>query len=554
MNQQASVGPPWWQVWSNPIVRRYATARLRLLRLAAWSLVVQPLAAFLWLVVYFSTKHTVTPAHAALNAWTPILILQGLLWLVKGTFSVAVGIAREGAEGLSDTQRLTPLGPWHKVLGYLCGLPILETVLVASLLPWTVVSVVLGHVPPTVVFRVHLLLATSAVLHHSIGLVAGTVIRQKIVAGTVSQVLVILLHFVVPLFSRFGLGPLGHLGVERAIASELLALQDVRIRTAVAQPLSRARFFDYEVTATGYAWVIMAVLGLFLLQILRRRWQRADSHLFSKPLALAFSAWIIVMTLGETFPLLRDGTLFDLGNRLVTRGTHGRNVAIGETAMSALTQGLIPVGWAGAFGGVALLSAMILAAIITPTLERHLRARRAARNGAAHRPPWTSDAASAVWWTAALGLLALAGWVALVEQLFDTPLLHLAMRPGAWLPINLGLGLMIPLLTWAILLEWRGIKAACLGAFVLWIIPVMVSVVGLLSGSTTLEGWPRWWLALSGLTLPFYSMGQSVSGIAQVGGYLQELRAPWIASLCIHAILAGGMFICLRRAQRLGAN
>ncbi len=541
--------PPLWQIWRNPIVRRYATARLRPLPVAAWSLVVQSLAAFLWLVVYYSFKKGTDVSHAALAAWTPILILQGLIWLLKGTFSVAVGIAREGAEGLSEVQRLTPLGPWHKVIGYLCGLPVLETALVVSLLPWSAVSIVLGHVPLAVVFRVHLLLATSALMHHSIGLVAGTVIRQKIVAGTVSQLLVITLHFIVPLLSRVGLGPLGHLGVERAITSELLPLQ------GVPSPFSTVRFFDFTLSLTGYAWVVMAVLIAFLLQILRRRWQRADAHLFSKPLALAFSAWIIVMSLGETFPLLRDGTLFAWGNKLLAGAgnRHGRSPAFSDAALSMASQGLIPIGWAGALGCVALLSAMILAAIITPTLEQHGRARRARQDDPASRLPWTSDARSALLWTGVLGLMALAGWSVLVEQLVDTPLLRLVIHPSPQLPFVLGAGLIIPLLTWAILLEWRGLKIACLGAFVFWIVPVMVAIVGVLSGTNPLH-WPRWWLGLSGFALPFYSISQAMIGQPDVSDLLHPLRAPWLISLVAHAALGTVMFAGLRRAQRLSVK
>ena len=539
--------PPVWQVWRNPIVRRYATARLRLLPVAAWSLVVQPLAAFLWLVVYFTAKKRWDIPHAALAAWTPILILQGLIWLLKGTFSVAVGIAREGAEGLSEVQRLTPLSAWHKVVGYLCGLPILETVLVASLLPWSVVSIVVGHVPLAVVFRVHLLLVTSAVLHHSIGLVAGTVIRQKIVAGTVSQLLVITLHFIVPLLARFGLGPLGHLGVEGAIAAELLPLR------GIASSHRRVRFFDFDLSLTGYAWVVMSILIAFLLQILWRAWRRADAHLFSKPLALAFSAWIIVMSLGETFPLLRDGTLFDWSNRLVEKGTHGRASELSGATLSVVTQGLIPVGWAGAFGCVALLSAMILAAIITPTLEQHGRARRARPGGSSSPLPWASDAQSALLWTGGLGLMALAGWALLVERLLDTPLRRFVLHPSSQLPFVLGAGLVIPLLTWAILLEWRGLKIACLGAFVFWIVPLMVGIVGILSGTNPLH-WPRWWLGSSGFALPFYSISQSMNGLAEVGGILQQLRVPWLLSLGSHMVLAVVMLCCLRRTQRLGVR
>ncbi len=539
--------PPLWQIWRNPIVRRYATARLRPLRVAAWSFVVQPLAAFLWLVVYFAAGKEMNSSRAALAAWTPILILQGLIWLLKGTFSVAVGIAREGAEGLTETQRLTPLGAWHKVVGYMVGLPILETTLVASLLPWTVVSVVMGKVPLAVVARVYLLLTTAAVMHHGIGLVAGTVIRQKIVAGTVSQVLVITLHSIIPLLSRFGLGPLGHLGVERAISAELLPLH------GLPNPFATVRFFDYDLSLTGYAWVVMTVLIGFLLQILWRRWRRADAHLFSKPIALAFSAWIIVMSLGETFPLLGDGTLFKWGNRLIERGGHGHDLSAAEPAMTALTQGLIPVGWAGAFGCVALLIAMILGAIITPTLEQHGSARRARQDDPSSRLPWTSDARSALAWTGVLGLMALAGWAVLVERLLDTPLLHLALHPTPQLPFVLGAGLLIPLLTWAILLEWRGLKIACLGAFVFWIVPVMVGIVGILAGSNPLH-WPRWWLGLSGFALPFYSISQSMSGLADVAGILQQLRVPWLISLGGHAVLAVVMFCFLRRDQRLSAR
>ncbi len=540
--------PPAWQIWLNPIVRRYATARLRLLSVAGWSLVVQALAAFLWLVVYFAAGKGVDRPRAALAAWTPILILQGLIWLLKGTFSVAVGIAKEGAEGLSESQRLTPLSAWQKVVGYLIGLPILETTLVASLLPWSAVSILVGQVPLAVVFRVHLLLITSAVLHHSIGLVAGTVIRQKIVAGTVSQLLVITLHFIVPLLSRFGLGPLGHLGVERAIAAELLPLQ------GIGTPSAKVRFFDFELSLNGYAWLVMTILIGFLLQILWRRWRRADAHLFSKPLALAFSAWIIFMSLGETFPLLRDGTLFDWGNRVIAKHSHGPGQAeLAGQAATVLTQGLIPLGWAGMFGCMALLSAMILSAIITPTLEQHRGARRAHLDDPTLRLPWTGDARSALLWTVVLGLMALAGWAVLVEQLLDTPLLHLVITPSACLPLFLGAGLLIPLLTWAILLEWRGPKTAGLGVFVGWIIPVMIGIVGILSGMNPTH-WPKWWIGLSGFALPFYSISQSMSGLADLSDTLRELRAPWLLSLGGHAILAVVMLFYLRRAQRVSAK
>ncbi len=260
------------------------------------------------------------------------------------------------------------------------------------------------------------------------------------------------------------------------------------------------------------------------------------------------------MSLGETFPLLRDGTLFEWTNRLIARGGHERHAALTGPALAVLTQGLIPVGWAGAFGCVALLSAMILAAIITPTLEQHGRARRA-RPGERRRRalPWASDAQSALLWAVALGLMALAGWAVLVGRLLDTPLLRLVLQPSPQLPLVLGAGLIVPLLTWTILLEWRGLKIACLGAFVFWIVPIMVGIVGMLSGTNPLH-WPKWWLGVSGFALPFYSISQSVNGFADLSSILEQLRVPWLISLGGHAMLAVMMLCFLRRAQSLSAR
>jgi hypothetical protein len=541
MNPSAT--PPLWQIWRNPIVRRYAVARLRPISVIGWSIPVQAVGGFLWLVIYLY-RHKTTGAsiqEAATAAWIPILILQGILWIMKGTFSVAVGIAREGVEGLTDAQRLTPLRPAYKVLGYLLGAPILETVLVASLLPWTAVSVILGKIPLVIVFRVHLLLVTAAILHHAIGLVTGTVIRQKIVAGTVSQLLVIVLHLIVPLFARLGAGPLGHLGVESAMARELEPL----FTHQAAGRANMVRFFQLNVTLTGYQWLVMSILLWFLLSILWRKWKRADAHLFSKPIALTFFAWILVMSLGEISPKVADGTLFAAAGR-TPRMWQSRGSAISNDMME---QGMA-VAWAGAVGCVALVTAMLVASIITPTLDQHWCALRALRNREAGRMPWTSDAHGALAWVAGLGLLATGSWYYLVREVMDTPLLTLVLRPDPGMPWILAGGLLLPLLVWGLLLELRGMRDAFAAAFVFWIIPIMVVVVAVLSGAS-ITGWPRWLACLSGFALPFLSLLQASNGLAHFGEIFADLRRPWLVSIWVHAGLAVALWWELRKAQRL---
>ena len=60
-----------------------------------------------------------------------LIILMGL-----GTGQVASGLARERLEQLVDYQRMTPMTPTAKILGYLFGLPIREYFLFALTLPF----------------------------------------------------------------------------------------------------------------------------------------------------------------------------------------------------------------------------------------------------------------------------------------------------------------------------------------------------------------------------------------------------------------------------------
>ncbi len=528
--------PPLWQLWRNPIVRRYAVSRLRPIALFGWGLPVHALGAFLWLVTYLYSHRQAGAAveHAATLAWIYILALQGVLWIMKGTFSVAVGIAREGAEGLTDAQRLTPLPPAYKVLGYLFGLPILETVLVASLLPWSIVSMALAKIPLLIAFRVYLLLVTAAILHHAIGLVTGTVIRQKIVAGTVSQILVVVLHLVVPLFARLGAGPLGHLGVETAISREISPL------LGKADLVSHVRFFQYSLTLTGFQWVIMATLLAFLLSILWRKWQREDAHLFSKPLALVFLSWVFVMSLGEICPHIADGTLLRFGRDFSVGGMNFTD----EVGQRGLT-----IAWAAAFGVVALIIAMLVASMITPTLDQYWRAQRALQAQGSRRLAWTSDAASALGWVVALGLCTAASWRCVVDQTMATPLVAFILHPASSLPFMLAGGLLLPLLVWSALLEWRGQKMAYAAAFAFWIIPLMIVIVAMLSG-VSITGWPRWFLSLSGFALPALSLFQALTGLSRLGDSFTALHAPWVLSLWIQSGLAIVFYCALRKAQR----
>ena len=104
-----------------------------------------------------------------------------------GTGSVAGGISREAADGMVDYQRLTPMTPLSKIVGYLFGLPIREYVLFATTLPFTIYCIFVGNIPLGVVAEVYGMLFTSAILYHLTGCVAGTVVKRRHFAGCVAQ-------------------------------------------------------------------------------------------------------------------------------------------------------------------------------------------------------------------------------------------------------------------------------------------------------------------------------------------------------------------------------
>ena len=80
-----------------------------------------------------TAKHMITAARSALM---PMLILQGVILFVFGTAQVAGGMTAERDEGVIDYQRLIPMSPLAKVVGYVFGLPVREYVMFLTTLPF----------------------------------------------------------------------------------------------------------------------------------------------------------------------------------------------------------------------------------------------------------------------------------------------------------------------------------------------------------------------------------------------------------------------------------
>ena len=118
----------WWEIWLNPIFRRYTRSRLRLAPLITWIVIVLTFTSTLFFLFYYGSEFRLqgSSAQAAQDACIPVLFIQMLILLFMGTGSVAGGISREAADGMVDYQRLTPMTPLSKIVGYLFGLSLIH--------------------------------------------------------------------------------------------------------------------------------------------------------------------------------------------------------------------------------------------------------------------------------------------------------------------------------------------------------------------------------------------------------------------------------------------
>lgn len=533
--------PSIWNIAANPIFRRHAVSTLRPLRLGLWVLVTQVLAAFFWLatVLLFLQSKSQMPQmidigsaqfrqllvehgeSAALLGWLAILLLQGLLVVVKGTFSVATGVAREANEGMIEAERLSPLPTGHKVLGQLFGLPLMEVVLGLLLLPWAALSGWVGGLSPAMMGKVYLIFATSAVFHHAVGLVAGTLIRQKILAGTLSQVCIILLHFVLPSLGGFGIGFISHLGAEAAMVHEVVKamphLTEAGGLLSAQSPRSGVDFYRWEVALSGYHWLITLSALATLMAMLYRRWKDPQSQLLGKSATLILTMWILLLTCGELLPSFWRGegmanmaAVFDLRleNGYLFRGNSVMGVAI----------------WMAGFAVVLGLLNLCFTAALVPS--REARQRCMLRNDGA----W-SDGRSAVPWVILLSLLAAAAWSWVVGVLLsDTPDIQgvtLSMADALWLTG----AILSPALAYHGLALWKGGKTAMAAVFVCWMMPLMLAAIGMLASATP-SGWPMWVAGFSGPVLPGYAALGRVAG-----GDFAVCHPVLVVSLMAHGLL-----------------
>ncbi len=490
-----------WNVWENPIFRRYCQSRLRLRGLGLALLITGIIAGFIVAMAHsIGIRSHSQAADAARGAIIPLLVFQSVILFILGTAQVAGGMVAERDEGVIDYQRLIPMTPLAKVFGYLFGLPVREYVMFLGTLPFTAWSLWRGEVQWSVWLPLYLIVWSSALLYHFTGLLTGTVVRNRRWAFLVSIGLVFCLYTIIPQMAKFGLVFFKYLTItpvfEECLPGILPASAGALVKAGQTLAPS-VKFFDLDFSEAVFSAFSQGGLILTFIVMLCRKWRRADAHLLGKPWAAGFFIWIQVLLLGNALPLIEPGGLFPSRafSRLVRLDWQPQ---AGEAVLMS-----------GIYGLVTLVLIFILAGIITPSANHQIRGWRRARKQGDSALPLLADAATAFWFVLVMALAGGFGWFWFTRALVES-----RWFPGHHVPWSV-LGYFTAVLFaggvgFQVLLEGAGARVVGLTVLFIGVVPILVGVVCSIIDDRLIPA-AAWLIGISPLSMPFYAPGTLLS-------------------------------------------
>ncbi len=532
-----------WNLPANPIFRRYCRSRLRPRGLGIAALLCLMAAGFLFSISRSAALYRggMTLAEADRAPLIPLLVMQAAILFVLGTAQVAGGMTAERDEGIIDYQRLIPMPPLAKALGYLIGLPVREWVLFLITLPLTAWSIWRGGVPLATWGPIYGVLLTSAILYHLTGLVTGTVVRNRRWAFLISIGVVFSLYTIVPQAARFGLVFFKYLTITPVLHESLPGLlpeapaELLRLQQRFAPA---ARFYNLDFPEAVFTVFSQSGLILTFLVMLRRRWRSAESLLLGKLWAPGLFLWIQILLLGNALPLVDSGRIFP--SREIANFTFA-----GTRWSPAAAEA---VGMAAAYGLVTRLLLLLLAHTITPDREMQIRGWRRAKKQGANRLPPLADGATAFWPVLAMALAGAAGW-----YLFTRGVVESRWFPGQTVPPQVAAYFALVMLSGGLafhaLLEWRGTRAVAMAAIFAGVLPVLVGTV-LVTIDDRFQPVGAWAIGMSPAAAPIFA----TAGLLEIADLPAGLaRAVPLASYFwqfVTALAACWLIAALRKSRK----
>jgi hypothetical protein len=447
----------------NPVFHRYRRSQLRLKASLAWLLLTLIVTTFTITLPYIVETNMGMPEEfAARNLWIPLLVIQCLILLLKGTARAAAGIIQEKIDQTLDYQRLTPLTPLRNVIGYLIGLPILEYAMFALTLPHLAFIVLKGDIPFGTVLSVYTALFVCTIFYHMTAIAVGMVMKRWIFGYLLSIFSVAFLNLILaPLGSLVGLKFMQYLSVFPVIGEMVLPMDPTDGPGAIIDFAEPVPFFNLTLSPFQFTLLLQGSLILTFATMAVRRWQKADKHSLSKPFALGMLAVYVVLVIGNVWPIIT--------------GQFMPFPIFGNDDLAQLAEP-IAIGLPLVYSIATLLLCIFLYMNTVPTHHDYVRGlRRAKKLGSNAARPWDDDAAH-MSFMSLFTLIALAGFAVLFFEMQSAGFMRFLEGTGyaSWrLPLALGLVLIYTLL----LLQALGDRGAVLSILLVWLLPVLVAIV-----------------------------------------------------------------------------
>ena len=454
----------------NPLIIKSARERLRARNAISWGIVVIVVTGFVYSICYkfAEVQAELREEQAAKFALVAILVMQGIILMLMGTGSVAIGIAQERMNGMLDYQRMTPMSPTSKILGYLFGLPIREYFLFSLTIPFVIYAAIKSGIKFSNLLHLYAVGFVSVWLYHMTGLVAGIVSPKPWRAGVATQGMVLLMYFVMPALSNLGFTFFLYLTprpVFARLAYEELELDELRGVIDPTDLQTSVQFFNLDVNPSLFTLLLQGFLIVSLFTIVYRKWREETHHPFSKSYAIVVFLMTQIMLLGSLWPWLTDSSRFENVTQRVRR--------MRVLDLKRVDPGGVVIGeLLYVFFFVSLAMALLMIGLITPTRHTYAKGIRRAKKLDLPRVPRLSDSATALPFGVTFIALTCVTYVILVslaihaEQFFRvTPdLISLALPPILFSAI---------VLTMQAICQRFGLRGMLMSMFILWVVPFL---------------------------------------------------------------------------------
>jgi hypothetical protein len=361
-----------------------------------------------------------SPVNGARNAFTFLLTLQGFYLMFLGTGRVASITAEERESGLLDYQRMTPMDPLSKIIGYIFGIPTREYYMFLFTLPFLGHAILVGKLPWGNIIQLYSVFFCSVILYHLTAHAVGLVVPKPRAASWVSRIVVLGLYVVLPGLGQTGISFLSFLTILPTYFGKIFPLlndqgvQNVgRLKSKLVDFWQDVPFFDFAISPTTFTFLMQGLLILILLVTGHRKWRNQALPSLSKPSALLIYSIFQFLLLGCLW------TFFDKGE---ASGLIGQELSAHQfSGKEEKILGLILV--IGIFFSLSLLFILCLINICCPNQHLYLKGIQRISKFNLARIPRMADEGSGLVLMLVLSIITLFTYSVLIK---------LALHSDAW--------------------------------------------------------------------------------------------------------------------------